>query len=116
MDPVGFGFEQFDLVGRYRTREADQLIDASGALVATDIDGPFSGPAELSERLSKSADFRRCFVKQLWRFAEARAAASTDDPEIDALARQFEGADHHIDELVVAIVRKPTFVLRSATP
>jgi hypothetical protein len=63
-----------------------------------------------------SAEFRRCFVKQLWRFGEARAATGPDDQEIDALTALFEKADHRIDELLVALVRKPTFILRKVNP
>jgi hypothetical protein len=116
MDPIGFGLENYDLLGRYQTKEGTAVIDASGVLVGTDVDGPFTGPAALAQHLMKSAAFRRCFVKNLWRFSEARAAESEDDPEIDALAGSFERADHRIDELMVAIVRKPTFILRRVVP
>jgi hypothetical protein len=116
MDPLGFGFEEFDLIGRYRSKEGDQPIDARGEVMNTDVDGPFTGPAQLAEKLAGSAEFRRCFVKQLWRFSEARAAAAGDDQEIDALARGFDQADHRIDELLVALVRKPTFILRKVNP
>jgi hypothetical protein len=71
---------------------------------------------ELSIHLALSAEFRRCFVKQLWRFAESRPAGSADDQEIDALAAKFEKAEHRLDELLVAIVRKPTFILRRVVP
>jgi hypothetical protein len=116
MDPIGFGLEAFDLLGRYRTKEGEQPIDASGEVAGTDVDGPFSGPAELARKLMGSLQFRRCFVKQLWRFAEARAAGEADDKEIDALAGLFEKSGHRIDELLVAFVRKPTFILRKAEP
>jgi hypothetical protein len=116
MDPLGFGFEEFDLIGRYRTKEGDQPIDARGEIVNTDVDGPFTGPVQLAAKLAGSAEFRRCFVKQLWRFAEARAAIGADDQEIDALAARFETAEHRIDELLVAFVRKPSFILRKVEP
>lgn len=116
MDPIGFGFEQFDVVGRYRTKEGELPVDARGMLSGTDVDGPFTGPAQLAQRLVGSPTFRHCFVQQLWRFAESRAVGPHDDAEIDALAGAFERADHRIDELLIAIVRKPTFILRKATP
>lgn len=116
MDPLGFGLEEFDLLGRYRTKEGDAPIDAAGEIVATDVDGAFTGPAELATRLMGSAQFRRCFVQQLWRFAEARPAGGADQAEIAALAGKFEGAQHRIDELLVALVRKPTFILRKVNP
>jgi hypothetical protein len=116
MDPLGFGFEEFDLIGRYRSKEGDAPIDARGEIVNTDVDGPFTGPVQLASKLALSAEFRRCFVKQLWRFGEARAATGPDDQEIDALTARFEKADHRIDELLVALVRKPTFILRKVNP
>ena len=116
MDPLGFGFESFDLIGRYRSKEGEAPIDARGELFNTDVDGPFTGPVELATRLAGSADFRRCFVKQLWRFAEARPAGSPDDQEIDALFARFEKSERRIDELLVALVKKPTFILRKVTP
>ena len=48
-DPIGFGFENFDAVGRWRTTENDLPIDASGELSAADVAGPFDGAAELDE-------------------------------------------------------------------
>jgi hypothetical protein len=115
MDPIGFGFEAFDTFGRYRTEENGQPIDARGELIGTDIDGPFTGPAELSQRLVSSAIFRRCFVKQLWRFGEGRSAGAADATELDGLAWRFEQTDHRIADLMVELVKRPTFVLRKAS-
>ena len=112
IDPLGFGFEQFDPVGRYRTHENGQPIDARGEIVGTDVDGSFTGPVELAPRLLRSAQFRRCFVKQLFRFAEGRSVESGDDREIDYLATLFEETEHRIDELLVRMVRRPVFILR----
>ena len=52
MDPLGFGLENFDAVGDWRTRDGKFPVDASGALP----DGrSFSGPAELTRILARSA-------------------------------------------------------------
>jgi hypothetical protein len=52
MDPLGFGLENFDAVGKWRTRDGSFPVDASGALP----DGrSFSGPAELTKILAASA-------------------------------------------------------------
>jgi hypothetical protein len=112
MDPLGFGFEQFDAVGRYRTEESGQPIDSRGEVLMTDVDGPFTGPAELAPRLLASAQFRHCFVEQLFRFAEGRSVEGADRHELDFLASSFEQAEHRIDELFVRLVRRPVFVLR----
>jgi hypothetical protein len=114
MDAIGFGFEAFDTLGRYRTTDNGQPVDASGELIATDIDGPFTGPAELSQRLPRSAIFRRCFVRQMWRFGEGRSVEGPDEAEISGLAWRFEQDDHRITDLVVELVKRPTFILRRA--
>jgi Protein of unknown function (DUF1588)/Protein of unknown function (DUF1592)/Protein of unknown function (DUF1595)/Protein of unknown function (DUF1585)/Protein of unknown function (DUF1587) len=114
MDPIGFGFEAFDTLGRYRTVDNGEPVDARGELLGTDIDGPFTGPAELSARLARSAQFRRCFVQQLWRFGEGRAAAGGDEGDLAALAAGFEQADHRIGDLVLELIKRPSFILRKA--
>jgi hypothetical protein len=115
MDPIGFGLESFDSLGRYRTQENGQPVDAQGMLVKTDVDGPFTGPAELAGRLARSWTFHRCFVKQLWRFGEGRDADRADDPDVDALAAGARATDFRIDELLIAFVARPGFAVRRRT-
>ena len=47
MDPIGFGYGNFDGIGRWRTTEEGKAIDSSGRLSGTDVDGeyPRAGPA-----------------------------------------------------------------------
>jgi hypothetical protein len=116
IDPLGFGFEQFDAVGRYRTMERGIPVDARGEILGTDVDGPFTGPVELAPRLVRSAQFRRCFVEQLYRYSEGRTVDPRDDRELDYLASLFEQSEHRIDELFVRLVRRPAFVLRRSVP
>jgi Protein of unknown function (DUF1592)/Protein of unknown function (DUF1588)/Protein of unknown function (DUF1585) len=116
IDPLGYGFEQFDAVGRYRTEERGIPVDARGEIVGTDVDGTFVGPVELAPRLLRSAQFRRCFVKQVYRYSEGRSVEYSDDRELDYLASLFEKAEHRIDELFVRLVRRPAFVLRKVVP
>src|SRR5207249_3359779 len=54
MDPIGFGFERFDAIGRYRTDEHGHEVDDGGNLGGTDVDGEFHGPAELARHLAGS--------------------------------------------------------------
>src|SRR5690606_8910006 len=48
LDPIGFGFENFDGVGTYRTEENGGTIDASGILPTTMGEVAFTGPVELA--------------------------------------------------------------------
>ena len=71
---------------------------------------------ELAPRLVSSAQFRRCFVEQLYRYSEGRTVDPGDDRELDYLASLFERSEHRIDELFVRLVRRPAFVLRRSVP
>ena len=49
MDPIGFGLEGFDAIGRFRTLEHGLPVDDSGYLTDADVTGPFRGPAQLAD-------------------------------------------------------------------
>jgi hypothetical protein len=53
MDPIGFGLENFDWMGRWREQEDGKSIDSSGELPSGE---KFNGPVELRETLLKQKD------------------------------------------------------------
>lgn len=116
LDGLGFGLEQFDAIGRYRTHEGVHVIDASGQINGTDVDGRFVGAVALSQALQRSAQVRRCFVEQLWQFSLGREALPADQPEIDYLAWQFVQAQQEIPQLILAMIARPNFILRTVAP
>ena len=72
LEPVGFGLENYDSAGRFRTHEPDRPdceIDGKGDL---DGVGEFSGPAELAELMIQDGRIDECVAKQLLRFALGR--------------------------------------------
>lgn len=115
MDPLGFGLEQFDAIGRFRTIEGDNNpIDARGKIVGTDVDGNFVGPADLAPRLVASAQFRACAVKQMFQFAYGRLVddKGRDDAELAYLSATFDDHGDTLPGLIAAIVSQPGFILR----
>ena len=75
IDPIGFGFEHYDQLGRYREMDGVHRINDSG-----DVDGaPFAGPDGLAAILLDDPRFRSCFV-QTWRRHATGAPACADDP------------------------------------
>ncbi len=67
MDPLGFGLENFDGIGRWREKEKDRPVDASGTLPGGES---FRGPLELVRVLSKRQDiFRRHLARTLLTYA-----------------------------------------------
>jgi hypothetical protein len=113
IDGVGFGFEQFDAIGRYRTTEKGKAVDSSGVLAGTDIDGPFNGVSELASRLVTSASFERCATKQAFRYAMGHVEEDSDQPAIDALAGAFS-VDRRFSDLLLSITADRSFFYRSS--
>ena len=60
-DPIGFGLENFDGIGRYRTQEVGKPIDASGSI--KDFGAvAFNGPEELARVLAAQPQLHQCFA------------------------------------------------------
>jgi hypothetical protein len=110
MDPLGFGFENFDAIGAWRSREGKHAIDASGILP----DGStFNGPSELRKVLMKKKElFVKCFTDKLLTYALGRGTERSDRCFIEEIARNVGKQDHRFVPLVIEIVRSDPFQKR----
>jgi hypothetical protein len=113
IDGLGFAFEHFDAVGRWRDEENGFPIDASGELVGTDVDGPFDGAAALGRRLAESTQVRNCYVENLFEYAYGRTTTAADRCATDALSEAFAAAEGDFEALVLGFVANDAFRLRS---
>ncbi|HVY30875.1 MAG TPA: DUF1592 domain-containing protein [Polyangiaceae bacterium] len=113
LDPVGFGFENYDSIGQYRTQDGGQPVDASGNLVGTrDIDGPFNGVAELAAKLASSAEVKECVTRQWFRFAINRFEQPVDGCSMKSVLDSFDAAGQNLNSLPQAIVQTDAFLYR----
>ncbi len=111
-DPIGFGMEDMDGLGRFRTTDNNLPVDSSGQLTATDVDGTFTGPAQLSVLLSQSQEVASCMVTHFFNFDQARDPGTGDACTIQNWATQFSQGGGKIIDLVNASVADRTFVYR----
>jgi hypothetical protein len=117
MDPIGFGFENFDALGQWRDSEAGQPIDASGELVGTRdeaINGGFVGVRELATKLAGSEAVQDCMATQMFRFAAGRGESSSDACSIANLQDAFSATGGDLVELLVAMTQTDAFLYRNA--
>ncbi|AKF11480.1 DUF1592 domain-containing protein [Sandaracinus amylolyticus] len=113
IDPIGFGFEGYDAIGRFRATEEGQAIDASGEIVSGgDASGAFDGVIELSERLAASETVHECIARQWFRYAIGRIETAQDRCSTDAIDDAFSESGHDVRELVVALVTSDAFTHR----
>lgn len=110
MDPIGFGLENFDELGQYRSTDNGRPIDASGEFVsAGDADGPFVGFKELTQRLVGSRTVSECQAATWLAFGLQRAAQTTDDCFARQAHAAFVNSDLDIGDLIVGVVLSKQF-------
>jgi hypothetical protein len=111
MDPIGFGFENFDGVGAFRQKEGDFAIDASGALVTGES---FNGAPELSRMLHKKKrdEFERCLAEKMLTYALGRGLEFYDKCALDQITRHLDRKNHKFSALVSAIAKSVPFQQR----
>jgi hypothetical protein len=113
MDPIGFGFENYDGIGLWRDKDQGLPVDAGGALFATkDIDGTFNGAVELAKRLAESAEVRQCVATQWFRFGYGRAEGKTDACAMAEIQGAFAASGDNIKELLVGLTQTEAFLYR----
>jgi len=111
MDPIGFGFENYDAVGLWRETEGDGIpVSGSGVLTYSSQQGPFDGAVELSAIVAAAPEVRACFVDQWFRVSAGRDATDADDCALQTLDEAFKDGD--ILELIRAIPTTQTFRTR----
>jgi hypothetical protein len=112
LDPIGFGFEHYDGIGHWRDTESGLPVDGSGMLTGTDVDGPFDGAPALAAQLAASAEVRRCYATEWFRFAYGRGETTADACTLAELAGAFDAADGDVRALMVALTQTDAFRYR----
>ena len=113
MDPLGFALENFDAIGRWRTRsEAGNAIDASGQLPSG---ASFEGPSGLRGQILASPElFVTTIVDKLLMYALGRNIEPFDQPTVRAIVREAGTDDYRFATIVSAIVQSTPFQMRKA--
>jgi hypothetical protein len=116
IDPLGLGFEAYDMIGRYRTQDGNFAVADSGELVGSpaSIAGPFKGASELASKLLASPEARAC-VAQYWTYsALGRALDERDTCWMERVTATLEATGGDLQEMILAIVDSPAFRSRRA--
>lgn len=113
IDGLGFGFENYDAIGSWRTDEGGLPIDASGEIVGTsNADQTFDGAVELAGILAGSPDVQRCVSEQWFSYALGRVAGDEDACSTDAIYEAFAASDLDVRSLIIAVVTSDAFRYR----
>jgi hypothetical protein len=110
MDPLGFGLENFDPIGRWRTRIAETAVDASGVLPNGE---KFQGPAELKTvLLNQKVQYIRNISQKMLAYALGRGLDYYDAPTVERIVQTMAAKESRSWDLIEEIVGSFPFQFR----
>jgi hypothetical protein len=118
MDPIGFGFEQYDGFGRHRDTENGVAIDASGTLVDVNTrDGSptfngLGGPGGLAAYLAGSDDVRQCLIRYWSYYSYGSASWPQDACTYNSIYQEAASQGFALRAVLMGILHAPNFVRR----
>lgn len=111
INPLGYGLENYDAIGRWQDEDAGGRIDASGETrgFSGEERYVFDGPFELAEELADSAQVRRCMVTKWVRYASGSGPLAEDTCFLEDVEASVAHDDAGLRDLVIAIALHPKF-------
>jgi hypothetical protein len=127
MDPIGFGLESFDAIGRLREHETillespgdgdnsdnyktiDLDLDTKGEIAGIQ-NSTFTDSQQLGAILSQTPVCQECIVRQIFRYAYGRMETSADEETIHQLFATFRDSGFHFKDLLMGLVKAPQFL------
>jgi hypothetical protein len=113
IDPLGFGLENYDVLGRWRTEDAGKPVDARGELP----DGTsFNGPEEMKQVLMKQKDsLIRNLVAKVLGYALGRGLTLEDYCTVDLIAAKVAEENYGAHRLILEVVTSVPFRYQPGT-
>jgi hypothetical protein len=110
MDALGFGLENFDPVGQWRTKDGNFPIEAGGSLPGNKV---FKTPADLRAILKSDPKyFARCLTEKLMTYALGRGLEKFDRPTISKICNKMASDGYRMSSLIDGIVESLPFQYR----
>jgi mono/diheme cytochrome c family protein len=112
MDVLGFGLENYDGVGKWRTTDGKFPVDSSGTLPNGKT---FNGPAQMREVLmGELPQFAHCLTEKLLTYSLGRGLEPFDRRTETSIEKALAASDYKFQTLIFEIVRSMPFQMRRA--
>jgi len=110
MDVLGFGLENYDAVGRWRTMDGKFPIDVSGTFPNGKS---FASPAEMRALLKgELPDFARCLTGKMLTYALGRGLERYDRRTVNGITRKLEASGYQFQALIYEVTKSLPFQSR----
>jgi mono/diheme cytochrome c family protein len=110
MDQLGFGLENYNGIGKWRTMDGKFPIDAGGALPGGKS---FTTPAEMKAILLKDmTEFSDCVIRKFMTYALGRGLQPFDGPAVNRIQTTLAARNYPFQDIVFEVVRSLPFQSR----
>ncbi|MGO4883726.1 MAG: DUF1592 domain-containing protein [Bryobacteraceae bacterium] len=107
MDPLGFGLENYNAIGKWRTEDGKFPVDSSGTLPNGKS---FKTPDEMRALLIAALpQFSRCLTEKMLTYALGRGLQPYDRRTLDGINREMAASGYHFQSLIYDIVHSAPF-------
>lgn len=114
INPVGFAYENYDALGRWRDTEKSLPIDASGEFMFDETLERFTGSAEFGKKMAESKAAHACYFEHWLEYLYGRRMAESERPLVTRLAEQSRTTDAAVMALLEDLVASDAFRARPA--
>jgi len=108
MDPTGLPFEQYDLFGRFRTKEQNKPVVTTGTYWGKDVKDPVSYVRALAEE----PKVRQVFLRHVFRFFLGRNEVPDDAPTLIDMDATYLKTNGSLKETVLTLLTSDSFLYR----
>jgi hypothetical protein len=116
INPLGFALETFDAIGRYRTDDGGQPVDAAATYYFEDgREISFDGPVDLSTQLATHPDAYACYATRLLQYGYGREYSDNDSPLIFRAADGSLRDGMTVQDVLIELVTSRAFRTRATT-
>jgi len=109
INPIGFAFEDYDGIGRYRTMDNGKPVDTTGSYPFSDGTHTFKESSDLMQLIANGPQAHQCWSKKLASFALERDIVDSERPTIEAMGAVSQATGGSLKDVMLALVQSPTF-------
>ena len=107
---LGFGLENYDAIGKWRTMDGKFPVDVSGTFPNGKS---FSTPAEMKVLLKEELpEFARCITEKMLTYSLGRGLERYDRKTVDEIVRRLSASGYQFQTLISEIVQSLPFQSR----
>ncbi|MDP1920946.1 MAG: DUF1592 domain-containing protein [Myxococcales bacterium] len=113
INPVGFAYENYDALGRWRDTEKSLPIDATGEFMFDETLERYTGSAEFGKKLAESKAAHACYFEHWLEYLYGHRLTESERPLVTRLAKQSRESDAAVMGLLEELVASDAFRARA---